>query len=155
MFTALRFATLLTVAVGSLSACQHTTDTDAAPITVEGEWRLTVAGGGITGKMDVVPVNHDARLVLGADHHYTRLYNGRVQESNNYEVRTLKRSPDSPEEKVLFLKSTNSLDGQPYDQQEIIASLTATKMELTTGGGGALNSVYERMPSAMAICGVK
>jgi hypothetical protein len=155
MYSALRFATLLAVALASLSACQHTTD-EVAPITVEGEWRLTVAGGGITGKMDPVPANYDARLVLGANHQYAQYYNGQLQESNTYEVRTVKHSYDSAEDKVLFLKSTNSPNGQPYDRQEIITSLTETKMELTTGGGCAINSVYERVALAgPAICGVK
>jgi hypothetical protein len=154
MYSVLRSATLLAVALGSLSACQRTND--VAPVTVEGEWRLTVAGGGITGKMDAVPPTHDARLVLGADHRYAQYYNGQLQESNTYEVRTVKHSYNSAEDKVLFLKSTSSPDGQPYEQQQIITSLTATKMELTTGGGCALNSEYERVtPSGPAICGVK
>ncbi|MFD2720485.1 hypothetical protein ACFST9_17320 [Hymenobacter monticola] len=154
MYSVLRSATLLAVALSSLSACQRTTD--VAPITVEGEWRLTVAGGGITGKMDALPPTQDHRLVLGADHHYAQYYNGQLQESNTYEVRTVKHSYDSAEDKVLFLKSTNSPDGQPYERQEIILSLTENKLELSTGGGCAINSVYERSAaSGPFVCGVR
>ncbi|MBF9140880.1 hypothetical protein [Hymenobacter properus] len=153
MTTIQRFAPLLVMAISSLSACQRTHD--VAPVTVEGEWRLTVSGGGITGKMDAVPAGQDSRLMLGANQQYSRYYNGQLQESSTYEVRTVKHSYDSGEDKVLFFKSANSPNGQSYDRQEIITSLTDSRMELTTGGGCAINSVYERVSSGVTYCGVK
>ena len=46
------------------------------------------------------------------------------------------------------MKSFNSPNGQPYYHQEHITSLTGTRMELSTGGGCAINGVYERVAPA-------
>ncbi|MBJ6110910.1 hypothetical protein JAO73_17950 [Hymenobacter sp. BT523] len=143
---------MFALALSSFSACQR--NDDVAPVSEVGEWRLTVSGGGTTGKMEALPPTQDTRLVLEADRHYVRYYNGLLLERNTYELRTVQRSPDGPAEKVLFMKSTNSPDGQAFEHQEIITSLTATNMELTTGGGCAINGVYERVPSGTAVCGV-
>ena len=138
----LRLATLLALGLGSLSACSRT---EVNPITVLGEWRLTISGGGITGKMDVLPPSVNSRLVFGPDSAYARYYNGRLQESSTFHVRTVKRDPASPEERVIFMKSFSSPNGQPYYQREYITTLTATRMELSTGTGCAINGVYERV----------
>lgn len=137
-----RLAAALTVGLGSLSACSRS---EVDPITVLGEWRLTVAGGGITGKMDTLPPSMDHRLVFGPDSAYARFFNGRLQERSTFHVRMVRRDPSSPEEQVIFMKSVNSPTGRPYYQQEYVTSLTASRMALSTGGGCALNGVYERV----------
>lgn len=146
----LRSTTLLALSLTGLTACHQAADEVAPsllnrPVTLLGEWRLAVSGGGITGVMSPVPAGSEYHLVFGADSAYATYDNGTLREANTYHLRVQPTYPGGPNEQLLLLKSTNSPTGQPYYRVYLVTLLTADKLSFTTGGGCALNAQYVRV----------
>ena len=129
-----------------LTACRRAAD-EALPITMLGEWRLAVSGGGITGKMDPVPAGTEVREVFGLDSAYVRYENGQQVEATTFRL-VQRHITSRSDEQLLLIKSFNSPTGQPYYRTEYITLLTPKALHLSTGGGCALNSEYVRVGSA-------
>ncbi|RZK25574.1 MAG: hypothetical protein EOO63_15840 [Hymenobacter sp.] len=145
MLPALRVAVLLTILL--TSACHRASDV-VQPITLVGSWRLTVSGGGITGMMSPVPAGSDYQLVFGPDSAYARYDNGKLMEASTYQLRSQPGYPGGPNEQILVLKTTNTPGNQPFYYPYYVTLLTGRELHFTTGGGCALNSVYERVGAA-------
>jgi hypothetical protein len=151
MLHSLRSVLLGALALASFTACHRAAD-EALPLTVLGEWRLAVSGGGITGKMDPVPAGTEVREVFGPDSAYTRYVNGQQVEATAFRLVQRHNSAGSNEQ-LLLIKSTNSPNGQPYYRTEYITLLTPTALHLSTGGGCALNAEYVRVGGAVSGAG--
>ncbi|WP_191906385.1 hypothetical protein [Hymenobacter baengnokdamensis] len=136
----------------SLTACQKTAgsenDFENGPVTVRGEWRLAVSGGGITGKMDPVPASQDIRSVFGPDSTYTEYLNGKPTLTSTFRLITRPAYQGGPAMTVLLTKSYNSPSGQAYYRVQYVTELTTNKLYLTTGTGCAINSEYVRVQAA-------
>ena len=143
---------LLLTALVSTTACQKTAgsenDFENGPAVVQGEWRLAVAGGGITGIMTPVPAGSDTRCVFGPDSTYTEYFNGKRTLTSTFYVASRPAYAGGPAVPMLAIKSTNSPSGQPFYQVEYITELTANKLSLTTGTGCAMNSESVRTKAA-------
>jgi hypothetical protein len=148
MLKFLRYSLLLAVALPGLSACQKAAadDFENGPVTVLGEWRLAVVGGGITGKMDPVPAGSETRLVFGPDSTYAQYQNGKLQETNCFQLRSQPRRGGAiGTERVLILKTTNTYGGQPQYYPYYVAALTATALNFGTGTGCGISYEYVRV----------
>ncbi|MDO7887677.1 hypothetical protein [Hymenobacter cheonanensis] len=142
----------LAATLASTTACQKTAgsenDFENGPATIRGEWRLAVVGGGITGVMQPVPAGSDNRCVFGPDSTYTEYFNGKRTLTSTFYVANRPAYPGGPAVPMLAIKSNNSLPGQPFYRVQYITELTASKLNLTTGGGCAFNSEYVRTKAA-------
>ncbi|RZK93120.1 MAG: hypothetical protein EOO62_32325 [Hymenobacter sp.] len=143
----LRRIVVLANTLAALAACQRTTDevNPTLPITLLGEWRLAVAGGGITGVMSPVPAGDEQHLVFRSDSTYAYYDNGTLRETNTFGLRSQPAYPGGPAQQELLLKTTNSPGGQPYNRSYCITLLAASNLNFTTGGGCALNAEYVRV----------
>ena len=137
-------AALLVIAFACFSACQRV-DVEVQPVTLSGEWRLTAAGGGITGQMGTTSPSHDFRLVFGPDSSYAKYYNGKLLEANIYHLRQEPSHAGGPQVQVVLFKTINTPNGQSIYARYYVTTLSVTSLETTTGGGCAISQVYERV----------
>ncbi len=153
MHPALRLVCLLALASSSLTACQHAAADEFnefdgfenGPAQVQGEWRLAVMGGGITGKMDPVPAGQEYRLVFGSDSAYARYDNGKLVEASTFQARTQPSRSGMGTEQLLILKTTNTYGSQPMYYPYYITALTSSKLEFATGTGCGMSWEYVRV----------
>jgi hypothetical protein len=134
---------LLAVTLASLTACQK--KDDSGPTMIRGEWRLAVSGGGFTGQMLPVPAGQDLRCVFGPDSSYAEYTNGRRTLTSTFHLGSDPSYSSGSPQPLIAIKSDNSPTGQSYYRVLYITELTSNKMNLTTGGGCALNSEYVRV----------
>jgi hypothetical protein len=108
------------------------------PASIQGEWRLAVSGGGLTGIMTPVPADRDFRMVLGPDSTYREYSNGKLMTTSTYQFRKQASPYGGPDEQVLVIKASSFY--HPY----YVTLFTLDKLNFTTGGGCALNVEYVR-----------
>jgi hypothetical protein len=137
---------LLAATLIGLTGCQKK-DNENGPTMLQGEWQLAVSGGGFTGQMLPVPAGQDSRCVFGPDSSYAEYTNGRRTLTSTFHMGSDPSYSSGPPQPLIAIKSTNSPTGQSYYRVLYITELTANKLNLTTGGGCALNSEYVRAKS--------
>lgn len=141
----LRYCMFAALSLGSLSACRSAAE-EVQPVVLEGAWRLTASGGGITGIVEKMPVGTDNQLVFGPDSLYSRVENGVLRERNVYRLRP---DPAAPDQRRLQLNTTNTPTDKAVFYTYHLTYLTATELHFMTPGGCPLIFEYTRVsPSA-------
>jgi hypothetical protein len=139
----LRTIALLSIALTSFISCKPASDevqpSADDPSSIQGEWRLAVSGGGITGIMAPVPADRDLRMVLGPDSTYR---NGKLVTTSTYQFRKQASPYGGPDEQVLAIKAPT------FYHTYYVTLFTTDKLNLTTGGGCAMNAEYVRTNAA-------
>jgi hypothetical protein len=139
---------LLAATLASLTACQK--GDENGPTMIRGQWQLAVSGGGLTGQMIPVPAGQDLRIVFGPDSSYAEYTKGRRTLTSTYHLGSDPNYSSGPPQPLIAIRCDNSPTGQSYYRVLYITELTANKMNLTTGGGCALNTEYVRVAATSA-----